>query len=71
MMVCEQRLFLGQFFSAPDDRWLSFHFYSSCLEKEQEGCRRPIIEARASVARLLLLQGGTDTHGKIVPVRMK
>lgn len=64
-MVCEQRLFLGQFFSAPDDRWLSFHFYSSCLEKEQEGCRRPTIEARASVARLLLLQGGTDTRGKI------
>lgn len=64
-MVCEQRLFLGQFFSAPDDRWLSFHFYSSCLEKEQEGCRRPTIEARASVSRLLLLQGGTDTRGKI------
>lgn len=70
MMVCEQRLFLGQFFSAPDDRWLSFHFYSSCLEKEQEGCRRPTIEARASVARLLLLQGGRDTHGKIAAVRL-
>lgn len=70
-MVCEQRLFLGQFFSAPDDRWLSFHFYSSCLEKEQEGCRRPAIEARASVARLLLLQGWTDTHGKIVAAHMR
>lgn len=65
MMVCEQRLFLGQFLSAPEDHWLSFHFYSSCLEKEQEGCTRPAIEARACMAKLLLLQGGTTTHIKI------
>ncbi|XP_038588532.1 tetratricopeptide repeat protein 29-like isoform X1 [Micropterus salmoides] len=56
-VVCEQRLVLGQYFSAPEDLWLSFHFYHSCVDRKQGGCSRPATEARACMAELYLQQG--------------
>ncbi|XP_034424803.1 tetratricopeptide repeat protein 29 [Hippoglossus hippoglossus] len=53
-VVCEQRLFLGRYFSAPEDQWLSLHFYQSCADR---GCSRPATEARACMAELYLQQG--------------
>ncbi|XP_019951335.2 tetratricopeptide repeat protein 29 isoform X1 [Paralichthys olivaceus] len=53
-VVCEQRLFLGRYFSAPEDLWLSLHFYRSCAER---GRSRPATEARACMAELYLQQG--------------
>ncbi|XP_076581095.1 tetratricopeptide repeat protein 29 [Chaetodon auriga] len=55
--VCEQRLILGQYFSAPEDLWLSLHFYHSCADREREGSWRPASEARACMAELYLQQG--------------
>ncbi|XP_070849856.1 tetratricopeptide repeat protein 29 [Chaetodon trifascialis] len=55
--VCEQRLILGQYFSAPEDLWLSLHFYHSCADREREGSCRPASEARANMAELYLQQG--------------
>lgn len=61
-MGCERRLFLGQYFSAPEDHWLSSHFYHSCADREQGGRSRSAIEARACMAELYLQQGGQHTH---------
>ncbi|KAG7233365.1 hypothetical protein INR49_007094 [Caranx melampygus] len=55
--VCEQRLLLAQYFSAPVDQWLSLHFYHSCADREQGGYSRPATEARACMAELYLQQG--------------
>ncbi|XP_026178772.1 tetratricopeptide repeat protein 29 [Mastacembelus armatus] len=59
-VVCEQRLILGQYFSAPEDLWLSFHFYHSCADREEGGCCRPAVEARACLADLYLQQGDLE-----------
>ncbi|XP_044197981.1 tetratricopeptide repeat protein 29 isoform X2 [Thunnus albacares] len=56
-MVHEQRLFLGRYFSAPEDLWLSKHFYLSCTERQQGSRSRPATEARACLAELYLHQG--------------
>ncbi|XP_044040013.1 LOW QUALITY PROTEIN: tetratricopeptide repeat protein 29 [Siniperca chuatsi] len=56
-VVCEQRLFLGLYFSAPEDLWLSLHFYHSCVDRKQGGCSRPATEARACLAELYLQRG--------------
>ncbi|XP_041821670.1 tetratricopeptide repeat protein 29 [Chelmon rostratus] len=56
-VVCEQRLILGQYFSAPEDLWLSLHFYHSCADRERGGRSRPATEARACLAELYLQQG--------------
>ncbi|XP_060922616.1 tetratricopeptide repeat protein 29 [Limanda limanda] len=53
-VVCEQRLFLSRYFSAPEDHWLSLHFNKSCAET---GCSRSATEARACMAELYLEQG--------------
>ncbi|XP_070786033.1 tetratricopeptide repeat protein 29 isoform X2 [Enoplosus armatus] len=55
--VCEQRLFLGRYFSAPEDLWLSLHFYHSCVDRKQGGRSRPATEARACMAELYLQRG--------------
>eukprot|EP00064_Thunnus_orientalis_P016409 superscaffoldBa00003249_g16474 len=55
-MVHEQRLFLGRYFSAPEDLWLSKHFYLSCTERQQGSRSRPATEARACLAELYLHQ---------------
>nr|XP_020442316.1 tetratricopeptide repeat protein 29 [Monopterus albus] len=59
-VVCEQRLCLGQYFSAPEDLWLRFHFYHSCADREQGGCSRPATEARVCLAELYLQQGDLE-----------
>ncbi|XP_070711280.1 tetratricopeptide repeat protein 29 [Pempheris klunzingeri] len=56
-VVCEQRLFLGHYFSAPEDLWLSLHFYHSCAHRESRGCSRPATEARAELAEIYLQRG--------------
>ncbi|XP_049423605.1 tetratricopeptide repeat protein 29 isoform X1 [Epinephelus fuscoguttatus] len=53
-VVCEQRLFLGRYFSAPEDLWLSLHFYHSCTDLERGGHSRPATEAQACMAELYL-----------------
>ncbi|KAE8279433.1 Tetratricopeptide repeat protein 29 [Larimichthys crocea] len=53
--VCKQRMFLGRFFSAPEDRWLSLHFYHSCADIKQGS--RLTVEARACLAEIYLQQG--------------
>ncbi|XP_047192229.1 tetratricopeptide repeat protein 29 isoform X4 [Scophthalmus maximus] len=55
--MCEHRLFLGQFFSAPEDQLLSLHFFHSCADREQGRSSRPATEARACMAELYLQQG--------------
>ncbi|XP_029381818.1 tetratricopeptide repeat protein 29 [Echeneis naucrates] len=55
--VCEQRLLVAQFFSAPEDLWLRLHFYHSCADREQGGRSRPATEARACMADIYLQQG--------------
>ncbi|KAI3376058.1 hypothetical protein L3Q82_016587, partial [Scortum barcoo] len=59
-VVCEQRLILGQYFSAPEDLWLSLHFYHSCTDRKHGGCSRPATEARAHLAELYLQRGELD-----------
>ncbi|XP_071315666.1 tetratricopeptide repeat protein 29 [Trachinotus anak] len=56
-VLCEQRLLLARFFSAPEDLWLSLHFYHGCADREQGGRSRPATEARACMAELYLQQG--------------
>ncbi|XP_059210238.1 tetratricopeptide repeat protein 29 [Centropristis striata] len=56
-VVCDQRLFLGQYFSAPEDAWLTLHFYHSCADREQGGHSRPATEARACMAEVYLQLG--------------
>lgn len=56
-MVCEHRLFLGQYFSAPEDQWLRIHFYHSCADREQGRHLKPATEARACMAELYLQRG--------------
>ncbi|KAG7461385.1 hypothetical protein JOB18_026212 [Solea senegalensis] len=56
-VVCEQRLVLGQYFSASEDRSLSLHFLRSCAGGERAGNCRAAAEARACVAELYLQQG--------------
>ncbi|TKS93253.1 Tetratricopeptide repeat protein 29 [Collichthys lucidus] len=48
-------MFLGRFFSAPEDRWLSLHFYHSCADIKQGS--RLTVEARACLAEIYLQQG--------------
>uniref|UniRef100_A0A3B4WQB1 Tetratricopeptide repeat protein 29 n=1 Tax=Seriola lalandi dorsalis TaxID=1841481 RepID=A0A3B4WQB1_SERLL len=55
--VCEQRLLLARCFTAPEDLWLSLHFYHSCADRKQGGRSRPATDARASMAELYLQQG--------------
>ncbi|KAM7366572.1 hypothetical protein PAMP_016005 [Pampus punctatissimus] len=55
----EQRLFLGRYFSAPEDLWLSLHFYLSCNDR-QGSCSRPATEARACLAELYLQKGDLE-----------
>ncbi|XP_068164251.1 tetratricopeptide repeat protein 29 isoform X3 [Antennarius striatus] len=57
-VACDQRLFLGGFFSSPEDVWLRFHFYHSCCQTGRP--LRPAAEARACLAELLLQQGDLD-----------
>ncbi|KAM4536603.1 tetratricopeptide repeat protein 29 isoform 2-T2 [Odontesthes bonariensis] len=54
--VCEQRLLLGRYFSAPEDVWLSLYFYHSCADREHGGCSRQATEARACLADIYLQQ---------------
>uniref|UniRef100_UPI0037E85A2D tetratricopeptide repeat protein 29 n=1 Tax=Semicossyphus pulcher TaxID=241346 RepID=UPI0037E85A2D len=56
-VVCDQRLFLGRYFSAPEDLWISLHFYHSCADREHGGLLKPASEARACMAELYLQQG--------------
>uniref|UniRef100_A0A8C4EAD0 Tetratricopeptide repeat protein 29 n=1 Tax=Dicentrarchus labrax TaxID=13489 RepID=A0A8C4EAD0_DICLA len=58
--VCDQRLFLGLYFSAPEDLWVSLHFFHSCADREKGGRSRPATEARACMAELYLQQGELD-----------
>ncbi|CAK6977541.1 tetratricopeptide repeat protein 29 [Scomber scombrus] len=55
--VNEQRLFLGRYFSAPEDFWLSLHFFLSCINRERGSRSRPATEARACLAEVYLQQG--------------
>ncbi|KAM7376960.1 hypothetical protein PAMA_013645 [Pampus argenteus] len=55
----EQRLFLGRYFSAPEDLWLSLHFYLSCTDR-QGSWSRPATEARACLAELYLQKGDLE-----------
>ncbi|XP_040887605.1 tetratricopeptide repeat protein 29 isoform X2 [Toxotes jaculatrix] len=59
-VVCEHRLVLGQYFSAPEDLLLSLYFYHSCADREQGGRSRPATEARACMAELYLQQGDLE-----------
>ncbi|XP_041634879.1 tetratricopeptide repeat protein 29 [Cheilinus undulatus] len=59
-VVCEQRLFLGGYFSSKEDLWISFHFYHSCAEREHGGRSRPATEARACLAELYLQTGDLE-----------
>ncbi|XP_073331102.1 tetratricopeptide repeat protein 29 isoform X2 [Pagrus major] len=54
-VVCEQRLFLGHYFSALENLWLSLHFYQRCVEPG--GSSRPAAEARGCMAELYLQRG--------------
>ncbi|KAK5848153.1 hypothetical protein PBY51_005793 [Eleginops maclovinus] len=56
-VVCDQRLFLAQFFSSPEDVWLRLHFYHSCADRERGGRSRPATEARACLAEVYLQLG--------------
>ncbi|KAI9524385.1 hypothetical protein NQZ68_018068 [Dissostichus eleginoides] len=56
-VVCDQRLFLAQFFSSPEDGWLCSHFYHSCADRERGGRSRPATEARACLAEVYLQLG--------------
>ncbi|XP_030609689.1 tetratricopeptide repeat protein 29 [Archocentrus centrarchus] len=58
--VCEQRLLLGRYFSAPEDLWLRFYFYHSCADREKGGISRAATEARACLAELYLGQGDLE-----------
>ncbi|XP_034532575.1 tetratricopeptide repeat protein 29 isoform X2 [Notolabrus celidotus] len=59
-VVCEHRLSLGEYFSSPEDLWLSLHFYHSCADKEYGGRSRPASEARARLAELYLQTGDLE-----------
>lgn len=61
-VACEQRLLLGQYFSAPEDLWLRLHFYQSCVSREHGHRSRPVTEARLCLAELYLQRGGRHTH---------
>ncbi|XP_029931833.1 tetratricopeptide repeat protein 29 [Myripristis murdjan] len=54
----EQRLSLARFFSSPQDRWLSLHFYRSSLDRVGRlPGGRPLAQARANMADAYLEQG--------------
>ncbi|XP_034713220.1 tetratricopeptide repeat protein 29 [Etheostoma cragini] len=57
MVVCDQRLMLGWYFSAPEDLWLSLHFFHSCTDREQGSHSRPATEARVCMAETYLKLG--------------
>ncbi|TDG95804.1 hypothetical protein EPR50_G00245160, partial [Perca flavescens] len=57
MVVCDQRLLLGWYFSAPEDLWLSLHFYHSCTDRGPGSHSRPATEARACMAEAYLKLG--------------
>nr|XP_046237016.1 tetratricopeptide repeat protein 29 isoform X2 [Scatophagus argus]XP_046237017.1 tetratricopeptide repeat protein 29 isoform X2 [Scatophagus argus]XP_046237018.1 tetratricopeptide repeat protein 29 isoform X2 [Scatophagus argus] len=69
--ACEQRLFLGQYFSAPEDLWLSLHFYHSCTDREQGRHSRLSTEARACMAELYLQQGELEQARQQVELCIK
>ncbi|XP_074480052.1 tetratricopeptide repeat protein 29 isoform X1 [Sebastes fasciatus] len=56
-VACDKRLFLGRYFSAPEDLWLSLYFYNSCANRERGGRSRPVIEAQACMAEVYLQLG--------------
>ncbi|XP_068506551.1 tetratricopeptide repeat protein 29 [Syngnathus scovelli] len=57
----EQRLHLGGYFTAElEDLWLSLHFYHTCTDAQEEGCKRHATEGRACLAELYLQQGQLD-----------
>ncbi|XP_037116254.1 tetratricopeptide repeat protein 29 [Syngnathus acus] len=57
----EQRLHLGAYFTAElEDLWLSLHFYHTCTDAQEEGCKRHATEGRACLAELYLQQGQLD-----------
>ncbi|KAM3590541.1 uncharacterized protein V6R79_011446 [Siganus canaliculatus] len=60
--VADERLFLGHYFSAPEDLWLRLHFYHSCAEVR--GRFRPATEARACLAEIYLQQGELEWAGQ-------
>ncbi|KAL6118320.1 ttc29 [Pungitius sinensis] len=55
--ACDQRLLLGRYFSAPEDLWLSLHFYHRCADAERGGHSRPATEALARLAEIYLQLG--------------
>ncbi|KAF1380911.1 hypothetical protein PFLUV_G00168970 [Perca fluviatilis] len=57
MVVCDQRLLLGWYFSAPEDLWLSLHFYHSCTDRGQGSHSRPATEAQVCMAEAYLKLG--------------
>ncbi|KAM6960347.1 tetratricopeptide repeat protein 29 [Tautogolabrus adspersus] len=59
-VACEQRLFLGGYFSSVEDLWISLHFYHSCADREHGGRSRPATEARACLAELYLQTGDLE-----------
>ncbi|XP_026200277.1 tetratricopeptide repeat protein 29 [Anabas testudineus] len=59
-LVCEQRLLLGLYFSAPEDLLLRLHFYHSCADREQGGSSRPATEAQVCLAELYLQRGDLE-----------
>ncbi|XP_029310463.1 tetratricopeptide repeat protein 29 isoform X2 [Cottoperca gobio] len=59
-VVCDQRLFLGQYFSAPEDVWLSLYFLHSCADRELGRHSRPATEARACLAEVYLQLGDLE-----------
>ncbi|KAF3837493.1 hypothetical protein F7725_004957 [Dissostichus mawsoni] len=54
--VCDQRLFLAQFFSSPEDGWLS-------VQTGSGGRSRPATEARACLAEVYLQLGDPRRRG--------
>nr|XP_020512545.1 tetratricopeptide repeat protein 29-like [Labrus bergylta] len=59
-VACEQRLFLGGFFSSVEDLWISLHFYHSCAEREHGGRSRPATEARVCLSEVYLQTGDVE-----------
>ncbi|CAJ1085757.1 tetratricopeptide repeat protein 29 isoform X2 [Xyrichtys novacula] len=56
-VVCEQRLFLGRYFSSQEDLWLRLHFCHSCADREYGGRSRSATEARVHLAEHYLQTG--------------
>lgn len=57
-IACERRLFLGHYFSDPQDQWLRMHFFKSCVAAAQGLPERAAVQAQLHMAEMHLERGG-------------